>query len=326
MAAIFKIHTEAFPELPRELDCSAELKNFISSTCTRDPKNRPTATHLLQHPWILQDSNYFPFFHSPSPKNLIRLQTTKDLRSLLENHNNQLDQSKLHGELPRSDSFIFIDNLNFYSTSPERRSPNGSPSPSPSPSLLNSGKWIPPILHKPSSSSAPSSPRNSSSSQHHHHHHHHHHPVSNVIHSHHLENFDFLFRHFLSLEADLIYSLPFSIFCNSLLFSLLLPSLFISSLPSPLLLSFISSFPSFSLFLAFLPSFLLSAFPSPPFSIFCNSLFYFLSSFPSPPFLHFLLPLPSFPSLPPSLLSPFFLPSFYLSSFLLSLPPLFHLL
>lgn len=51
MAAIFKIgNSKEIPEIPNHL--SAEAKNFIRQCLQRDPAARPSASQLLDHPFV----------------------------------------------------------------------------------------------------------------------------------------------------------------------------------------------------------------------------------------------------------------------------------
>jgi hypothetical protein len=61
VSAMFQIATtDALPELPSHI--SPEGRHFIAACLQRDPKERPTAHRLLQHPWILgktlEESNW----------------------------------------------------------------------------------------------------------------------------------------------------------------------------------------------------------------------------------------------------------------------------
>jgi len=50
MAALFKLGTDAMPDIPSFL--SREARRFLGLCFTRDPKQRPTAKELLAHPFL----------------------------------------------------------------------------------------------------------------------------------------------------------------------------------------------------------------------------------------------------------------------------------
>jgi len=55
MQAIFKIGSSAKPTIPS--DISTEAQDFLKSTFNVDHEARPSATQLLQHPWIVKKKN-----------------------------------------------------------------------------------------------------------------------------------------------------------------------------------------------------------------------------------------------------------------------------
>lgn len=52
MHAVLKIPTAEPPKL--ETQYSSDFRNFVSQCLTKDPEKRPSATQLLQHPFITQ--------------------------------------------------------------------------------------------------------------------------------------------------------------------------------------------------------------------------------------------------------------------------------
>lgn len=63
--ALFRITTEGLPPLKEPNKWSDDFKSFLKLTVTQDPENRPTATELLQHPYIKNSSS--------DPSELIKL-------------------------------------------------------------------------------------------------------------------------------------------------------------------------------------------------------------------------------------------------------------
>lgn len=43
-----------------DFDCSQNFRDFVNSTLTKDPSQRPNSIELLSHPWILENLNNIP--------------------------------------------------------------------------------------------------------------------------------------------------------------------------------------------------------------------------------------------------------------------------
>lgn len=75
MSAMFRIVEDLLPPLPENI--SEDMKSFLTACFQKDPENRPTATQLKQHTWILQNQQ--------------RMRKTEtyshDLSSYLRSHN-----------------------------------------------------------------------------------------------------------------------------------------------------------------------------------------------------------------------------------------------
>jgi serine/threonine protein kinase len=84
--ALFKIHTESLPSICKKIDCSEELESFIHDCCHRDPKRRPTAQELLEHPWLTLPLS------GEEPKSMVM-----DLKELLDQYSDDIRKKKESG-------------------------------------------------------------------------------------------------------------------------------------------------------------------------------------------------------------------------------------
>ena len=54
LRALFLITTKGIPDLESPEDWSNEFKDFIKKSLTKEPKDRPDASELLNHPFLLK--------------------------------------------------------------------------------------------------------------------------------------------------------------------------------------------------------------------------------------------------------------------------------
>lgn len=90
LQALFKLHSEPFPDLPSDACCGDDLRDLIKTCCQRRPNSRPSARVLLNHPFL---SNTVA-----TPK-MERMKTAKDLRALLEEAHALDQKRKAEGKL-----------------------------------------------------------------------------------------------------------------------------------------------------------------------------------------------------------------------------------
>ncbi|KAG2234680.1 hypothetical protein INT48_005832 [Thamnidium elegans] len=80
MTAMFKIVEEDCPPLPA--DISNDLENFLKLCFKKNPVERPTAQHLLHHPWVTQQ----PVMTTPLVSPIIPKPVTRDNSTILDNY------------------------------------------------------------------------------------------------------------------------------------------------------------------------------------------------------------------------------------------------
>lgn len=118
LQALFKLHSEPFPELPPDVECGDDLRDLIKTCCQRRPNARPSARVLLNHPFLTNPVQ--------TPK-MERMKTAKDLRALLEEAHAIDQKRKAEGLLaaPQHRGTLFVDYRN--SVSVKRGMPKWRP-------------------------------------------------------------------------------------------------------------------------------------------------------------------------------------------------------